>query len=64
MRYAGIIKNDISAAPGVCVSFFTQGCPFKYVGRHNPQTWDFNGGYEFTQDTMDRIIAALHANGV
>jgi len=23
MRYAGIIKNDLAAAPGVCLTFFT-----------------------------------------
>lgn len=64
MRYAGIIKNDVAAGKGVCVTFFVQGCDIHCPGCHNPQTWDFNGGYEFTQDTMDRIIAALHANGV
>ena len=26
MRYAGLNPNDMSAAPGVSVSFFTQGC--------------------------------------
>ena len=64
MRYAGLIKNDFAAAPGVSVSFFVQGCPFHCNGCHNPQTWDFEGGKEFTSDTMDEIIAALTANGV
>ena len=64
MRYAGIIKNDIAAGKGVCVTFFTQGCAFHCPGCHNPQTWDFNGGYEFTQDTLNEIIQALNANGV
>ena len=64
MRYAGIIKNDISAAPGVCVSFFTQGCPFKCVGCHNPQTWDFNGGKELTDEVVDELINSINANGV
>ena len=64
MRYAGIIKNDFSAAPGVCVTFFTQGCPHHCEGCHNPETWDFEGGYEFTNDTLESIIKALTANGV
>lgn len=64
MRYAGIIKNDVAAGQGVCVTFFVQGCDIHCPGCHNPQTWDFNGGYEFTQETMDKIIAALKANGV
>lgn len=64
MQYAGIIKNDFSAGPGVCVSFFVQGCPIKCKGCHNPQTWDFYGGKEFTPDTMSDIIEALVANDV
>ena len=65
MRYAGIIKNDIAAAPGVCVSFFTQGCPHHCPGCHNPETWDFAKGKTATIDEItDEIIAAIGANGV
>lgn len=64
MRYAGIIKNDVAAGQGVCVTFFVQGCDTHCPGCHNKQTWDFNGGYEFTQDTLNKIINSLHANGV
>ena len=64
MRYAGIIKNDIAAGEGVNVTFFTQGCPFHCEGCHNPQTWDFLGGKEFTADTINEIIAAIGDNGV
>ena len=64
MKYAGIIKNDLSAAPGVSVSFFTQGCPHHCPGCHNPETWDFNGGKEFTYDILNEIVDALTANGV
>ena len=56
MHYAGMIKNDFSAAPGVCVSFFTQGCPHHCEGCHNPETWDPEGGYEFTNDTLNNLI--------
>lgn len=64
MRYAGIIYNDFSAAPGVCLSFFTQGCPHRCKGCHNPETWDFNGGREFTDETLDSIIKGLEANSI
>ena len=64
MRYAGIIKNDVAAGEGVCVTFFTQGCSRHCPGCHNPETWDFDGGYEFTYEVLDRIIQALKANGV
>ena len=64
MRYAGLIKNDMCAAPGVSVSFFTQGCPHRCKGCHNPDTWNFNGGKEFTSQTLNEIIEALTANGI
>lgn len=64
MRYAGLIKNDMSAAPGVSVTFFTQGCPHRCRGCHNPETWDFEKGQEFTNDTLDEILSALTANGI
>ena len=64
MKYAGIIKNDFAAAPGTCVTFFTQGCPHKCAGCHNPETWDFNGGKEFEGNTIEEIIEALTANGI
>lgn len=64
MKYAGIIKNDISAAPGVNLTFFIQGCPHRCEGCHNPETWDFEGGEEFTTATMDDIIKSMSANGI
>lgn len=64
MRYAGINKNDISAAPGICVTFFTQGCHKHCEGCHNPDTWDFHGGMEFTDDTIQEILDAIVLNGV
>ena len=64
MRYAGVIKNDIAGAPGVCVSFFTQGCARHCEGCQNPETWDFNGGKEFPPDTLNDIVNALTANDI
>lgn len=64
MRYAGIIKNDFSAAPGTSVTFFTQGCLHRCEGCHNPETWDFEGGEEVTHDTILEVIEAITANGL
>lgn len=64
MRYSGIIRNDLAAAPGVSVSFFTQGCPHRCPGCHNPETWNFNDGKEFTHEVLEEIYKALSANGV
>lgn len=64
MKYAGIIYNDFSAAPGVSLSFFTQGCPHHCKGCHNQETWDFNGGKEFTHEDLTSLIKGLTANGI
>lgn len=64
MRYSGIIKNDLAAAPGVSLTFFTQGCPHHCPGCHNPNSWSFDGGEEFTPDTLQEIIEGLHENNI
>ena len=64
MRYAGLNKNDFTAAPGVSVTFYTQGCPHHCSGCHNPETWDFEGGKEFTPKVIDEILEALTANNI
>ena len=64
MKYAGLILNDFNAAPGVSVSFYTQGCPHRCQGCHNPQTWDFDGGKEFDTEVLKQIIEGLTANGI
>jgi anaerobic ribonucleoside-triphosphate reductase activating protein len=64
MKYSGLIENDITGAPGLCVSFFTQGCPHRCPGCHNPETWDFAGGMDFTLDVLNRIVTALTAQNI
>ena len=63
-KYAGIKYNDIVDGEGVCVSFWTQGCPHKCQGCHNPQTWSFDGGEEIPNDLEKQIIEAIGANGI
>ena len=64
MRYAKINKNDIVNGDGICVSFWTQGCPHRCKGCHNPETWDFEGGKEFTPSVMRELLEAIGANGI
>ena len=56
MRYNKIRKMDISNGPGIRVSVFLQGCDFKCEECFNKETWDFNGGKEFTEKEIDRIL--------
>lgn len=64
MQYSGILYNDMAAAPGVSVTFFSQGCPHHCKGCHNPETWDFKGGKEFTPDILNKIVEGLTAQGI
>ncbi len=56
MRYNKIRKMDISNGPGVRVSIFMQGCIFNCKNCFNPETHDFNGGKEFSDETINRVI--------
>lgn len=33
-------------------------------GCHNPQTWDFNGGEEFTREHIDKILSYMEVNNI
>ena len=47
---------DIVNGPGVRVSIFMQGCCFNCKNCFNPETHDFNGGKEFTDETIARVL--------
>lgn len=64
MKYAAIKENDYINGEGICVSFWVQGCPHRCEGCHNPEQWDFNGGYELPNDYKGQIIKAISANGL
>ena len=65
MRYAGLKVNDATnCGQGICVSFWTQGCPHHCIGCHNPETWDFEGGLSLPVDIEDQIYNAIVANGI
>ena len=57
MRYNKIRKMDISNGEGVRVSIFMQGCTFNCKKCFNPETHSFEGGKEFTEETIERVIS-------
>ena len=56
MRYNKIRKMDISDGPGIRVSIFMQGCSFNCKNCFNQETHDFNGGKEFTDNTIEEVL--------
>ena len=56
LRYNKIRKMDIANGPGVRVSIFMQGCTFNCKNCFNPETHDFNGGKEFNEKTIERVL--------
>ena len=63
-KYAGLNTNDFANGKGVCVSFWTQGCPHHCPGCQNPETWDFEGGKDLPTDIRGQITKAICANGI
>lgn len=59
MRYAQIRSMDISNGEGVGVSLFIQGCPFHCKNCFNSETWDFNGGKEWTEKTKNKFMELI-----
>jgi anaerobic ribonucleoside-triphosphate reductase activating protein len=59
MKYADIKPHDIANGPGVRVSLFASGCRHACPGCFNAEARDFAYGADFTQETIDTIIALL-----
>ncbi len=47
--------------PGVRAVVFMQGCPLRCLCCHNPDTWDFGGGYDIELDVLMEKIRRLRA---
>lgn len=59
MRYASIRDMDISNGVGVGASVFLQGCSVHCKNCFQQQTWDFNGGKEWTEETTKKLFSIL-----
>ena len=59
MRYAGIDRCDICNGNDVGVSVYVQGCHFHCKGCFNKETWDFNGGREWTDEVESKFIKLI-----
>ena len=59
MNYIGLNKFDMANGPGIRVSLFVSGCTLHCKGCFNKESWDFNAGKPFTEDTLNEILEAL-----
>jgi anaerobic ribonucleoside-triphosphate reductase activating protein len=59
MYYGALKKTDIANGPGVRVSLFVSGCRHHCRDCFNPETWNFDYGTKFTEDTAAEILEAL-----
>lgn len=59
MRFACMRALDISNGENVGVSLFVQGCPFHCYNCFNSDTWDFNGGKEWTEETKNKFLELI-----
>lgn len=59
MKYCNIKYRDHSNGPGLRTSLFVSGCTRHCPGCFNPETWDFNNGYSFTELTKEMLLKSL-----
>ena len=59
MNYEKVDKCSVSNGAGVRTVLWVSGCDVHCHNCHNPQTWDFNSGIPFTDDTMQEILYDL-----
>lgn len=67
MNYATIKFNDIANGLGIRTSLFVSGCTHHCKGCFNQDTWDFNYGDPFTNQTIEDLLSYLslsHISGL
>lgn len=65
MKIAGLVQDSIVDGPGLRFTVFTQGCPHKCPGCHNPETHDVAGGKEVpVEDVIKEMLSNPMTDGV
>ena len=59
MNYGEIKNFDIANGEGVRVSLFVSGCTHHCRNCFNPETWNFDYGQPFTQETEEKLLKEL-----
>ena len=64
MHYGNIKLNDIANGEGIRVSLFVSGCTNHCKECFNPETWNFEYGKPFTEETVQFILDNLKSDFV
>lgn len=65
MRIAGFVGESVVDGPGIRSVIFTQGCPHRCPGCHNPHTHSADGGYMTdTAELWRKIVSNPTLEGV
>ena len=59
MRFHNITYPDVNNGEGCRVTLWVAGCTHHCKGCHNPQTWSFKSGREFTEDIKNKLYNVL-----
>lgn len=52
---AGVAGDSIVDGPGIRTTYFAQGCPHHCPGCHNPETWAFGAGSDWSEEDLARL---------
>lgn len=56
MRVAAITHDSVTEGPGLRTVIWLQGCNKKCLGCHNPETWDYNSGINYSVEELQKEI--------
>ena len=59
LNLSGIVQDSIVDGPGIRTTIFSQGCPHRCPGCHNPETWTFGCG---TKVPVEDIVDIIRSN--
>ncbi len=59
IKLSGLVPESFVDGPGIRFTIFTQGCPHRCEGGHNPETHDFNSG---RLADVDKILGKIIEN--
>lgn len=59
MNYHNIKHDDMNNGDGIRVTLFVSGCEHHCHNCQNPQTWDYNSGIRFDENTFSELFVAM-----